>query len=173
MGRRPVRRAQRRRAAADDGIANETVSEAERLEHLLHPWTSFVVVPIFALANAGVALTADGARRRRTPARWRSGWSSAWWSGSRSASPVPRRWPCGCGSPGSPTGVTLAPHLSGSATLAGIGFTVSLFITGLAFDRPDLQDAARLAVLVTSVVAAGLGSAILLVRRRGPRPATD
>ena len=43
----------------------------------------------------------------------------------------------------------------------------------LAFDRPDLQNAARLAVLVTSVVAAGLGSAILLVRRRHLRPATD
>ena len=59
------------------------------------------------------------------------------------------------------------------ATIAGIGFTVSLFITGLAFDRPDLQNAARLAVLVTSVVAAGLGSAVLLVGRRDPRPSTD
>ena len=67
----------------------------------------------------------------------------------------------------------VARQLLGVATIAGIGFTVSLFITGLAFDRPDLQNAARLAVLVTSVVAAGLGSAILLVRRHDPRPATD
>ena len=56
---------------------------------------------------------------------------------------------------------------------AMLAFASGALITALAFDRPDLQNAARLAVLVTSVVAAGLGSAILLVRRRDPRPATD
>ena len=64
-----------------------------------------------------------------------------------------------------PDGLT-SRHVVGVGMIAGIGFTVSLFIAGLAFDRPDLQDAARLAVLVTSVVAAGLGS---LVLSTGPR----
>ena len=59
-----------------------------------------------------------------------------------------------------PDGVTW-PHVAGAATVAGIGFTVSLFITGLAFDSAHLQDAARLAVLAASIAAALAGSAVL------------
>jgi NhaA family Na+:H+ antiporter len=53
--------------------------------------------------------------------------------------------------------------------LGGIGFTVSLFITGLAFEQADLADAAKLAVLVASIVASVIGAGVLLaVRSPGP-----
>ena len=51
--------------------------------------------------------------------------------------------------------------MTGVALLAGIGFTVSLFITGLAFDDPVTQDNAKIGVLTASVLAAGLGSFVL------------
>ena len=147
-------------------IANETVSVAERLQHLLHPLTSFVVVPIFALANAGVRITSDaldapgaGAVALGVAAGLLVGKTV----GIAGATALAVR----SGLARLPEGVTQR-HVFGVAMIAGIGFTVSLFITGLAFDRADLQNAARLAVLVTSVVAAGLGSAVLLTgdRRR-------
>jgi Na+:H+ antiporter, NhaA family len=57
----------------------------------------------------------------------------------------------------------------GVGAVAGIGFTVSLFITGLAYDDARLQDAARLAILATSAVAAVVGSTILAVGVRSGR----
>jgi Na+/H+ antiporter NhaA len=59
-----------------------------------------------------------------------------------------------------------ARHVVGMAGLAGIGFTVSLFITGLAFDDPALVQEAKLGVLAASVLAAALGSIVLLRPRR-------
>jgi NhaA family Na+:H+ antiporter len=60
------------------------------------------------------------------------------------------------------------------AALAGIGFTVSLFVTGLAFPGPELAAEAKLGVIAASLVAAGLGAAILLTgsRRPAPRPSS-
>ena len=67
-------------------VARQSVSVVEWLEHLLHPWTSFVIVPLFALANAGVPVTSDALvaprRRRRSPTASSSGSSSASWSAS-------------------------------------------------------------------------------------------
>ncbi len=152
-------------------IANETVSEAERLQHLLHPITSFIVVPIFALANAGVRLTAealDAPDAGAVALGVAVGLLVGKTVGITGAAALAVRLRLAR----LPEGLTWR-DIAGVATIAGIGFTVSLFITGLAFDRPDLQNAARLAVLVTSVVAAGLGSAVLLAGRRDPRPSAD
>jgi Na+:H+ antiporter, NhaA family len=52
--------------------------------------------------------------------------------------------------------------VAGTATAAGIGFTVSLLITGLAFDTPELQNAARLAIRAASITTALAGTAVLL-----------
>ena len=145
-------------------MATETVSVAERLEHLLHPVTSFVIVPIFALANAGVRITGEVARRPRGRARWRAAWRSACSWARRSGSPGPAPWRCACGLARLPDGLTWR-QIVGVGAVAGIGFTVSLFITGLAYDDARLQDAARLAILATSAVAAVVGSAILAVGR--------
>jgi NhaA family Na+:H+ antiporter len=152
-------------------IANETVSVAERLQLLLHPLTSFVVVPIFALANAGVRLSADALEAPSAGAVALGvavGLLVGKTVGITGAAALAVRLRLAR----LPDGLTWR-DITGVATIAGIGFTVSLFITGLAFDRVDLQNAARLAVLVTSVVAAVVGSLVLLVGRRTPRRSTD
>lgn len=67
-----------------------------------------------------------------------------------------------------PDGVRFG-HVAGGAVLAGVGFTVSLFVADLAFDAPDLVAQAKIGILLGSVVAGVGGVAILLVvRRRGP-----
>ena len=60
------------------------------------------------------------------------------------------------------------PHIAGIAALGGIGFTVSLFIAGLAFDDPQLADAAKLAILAASTLAAIIGAMVLRSVGREP-----
>ena len=143
----------------------ETVSVAERLEHLLHPWTSFVVIPLFALANAGLVLSMDAVRAGLTSSVTLGvalglvagkvvGIAGMSWLAIRlnlAETPVEVEW----------------RHLVGAAAVAGIGFTVSLFITGLAFDDAALVDSARLGVLSGSIVAGILGAFILSFRTPG------
>jgi NhaA family Na+:H+ antiporter len=138
----------------------ESVPVAERLADVLHPWTSYVIVPLFALANAGVELSrhrlADAATSRITigvvvglVVGKLVGVTAAIGVGTRAG-------------PGEvPEGVT-GRHVVGMAALAGIGFTVSLFVAALAFeDDPARLDQAKLGVLAASVTAAALGAVIL------------
>jgi NhaA family Na+:H+ antiporter len=148
-------------------MATETVSVAERLEHLLHPVTSFVIVPIFALANAGVRITghvfeAPGAAA--VGGGVAAGLLVGKTVGIAGASAVAVRLGIGR----LPDGLAWR-QIVGVGAVAGIGFTVSLFISGFAYDDPRLQDAARLAILATSAVAAVVGSAILAVGARSRR----
>ena len=146
--------------------AQEAVSVAERLEHLLHPWTSFAIIPIFALANAGVELNAKLFEAATTSPVTLGivaglvggkllGISGFSWAATRS----------GIGSMPPSMGWN---HVIGAAATAGIGFTVSLFIAGLAFDDPQLVDEARIGILFGSGAAAILGS-LLLRSGRGKR----
>jgi NhaA family Na+:H+ antiporter len=140
-------------------LAKESVSVAERLAHQLHPFTSFVVVPLFALANAGVVLSGDAFSAPATGAVAGGvilglvvgkvvGISAFSWLAVR----------LGWGT--LPAGVAWG-QLVGVATVAGIGFTVSLFIAGLAFDDPALVAAAKVGILAASALAALAGSLIL------------
>ena len=146
-------------------VARESVSPAEHLEELLHPATSFVVLPVFALANAGVELRSgmlSGPGTTRVAVAVIVGLVggkllgilAGAWLGIRlrlAVLPSETRW----------------AHVAGAAALGGIGFTVSLFISGLAFDQAELADAAKLAVLVASVAASVVGACILLAARSG------
>lgn len=148
-------------------VARSTVSVADRLEHLLHPATSFVVVPLFALANAGIAVDARVGRAPGAPAVLLgvglglvvgklAGVTLFSWLAVRcrlGALPEEAGW----------------GHVAGVGALAGVGFTVSLFVAGLAFARPSLEAAAKLGILAGSTVACGLGLAILSVATRGRR----
>ena len=139
-------------------LVKEEVPVAERLENALHPWTSFLVVPLFALANAGVAVSTAALSDALTSAVGGGivlglvvgklvGVTAGSWAAVR----------LGLGR--LPEGVSWA-QLVPVAAVAGIGFTVSLFIGGLAFDDPALRETATLAILVASVLAALLGAAL-------------
>jgi NhaA family Na+:H+ antiporter len=149
-------------------LAKSTVSVTERLQHMLHPLTSYLIVPLFAVANAGVvfqatSLEAPGASDVAVGVGLALvvgkllGVSGAAWLAVRSK----------VGS--LPDGVAW-PHIVGVGGLAGIGYTVSLFIADLAFPKPDLVDAAKLGILAASLAAAVLGVAIL---RLSAGPQTD
>ncbi|MDP8936977.1 MAG: Na+/H+ antiporter NhaA [Actinomycetota bacterium] len=151
--------------AAMTRLAATSVSPAERIEHLLHPWTSFFVVPVFALANAGVAVRSDSFDTTGATAVAVGvalglavgkvvGVTGATWLAVRTG--VGRL----------PEGATW-PMVAGVGTVAGIGFTVSLFVAELAFDPGPLQDAAKIGVLGASALAALAGALVLVRAGRG------
>jgi NhaA family Na+:H+ antiporter len=146
------------RAVSD--AAGSGISVAERLQHALHPLTSFGVIPIFALANAGVALEVgalDESATARLAAAIVVGLVVGKLLGILGATWLAVRWGLGH-LPGDASWAQTA----GIAGVAGIGFTVSLFIAGLAFEAPELETAAKIGVLGASVVAAAVGSLLLL-----------
>ena len=155
-----------------------SVSTVEWLEHVLHPWSSYVIVPIFALANAGIVVSTHTMR-------------AAWHS--------PIMWGVFVGLfVGKPLGVLLASALAtrsgiadrpddttgrqmfGAGTAAGIGFTVALFIAELAFtsgtgpdgraivDVEQVSDA-KMAILAASVLSGVVAFLVLRARPRSSR----
>ncbi len=141
-------------------------SVLEELEERIHPWTSFLVLPIFALANAGVVIggdalgVGDGARVAAAVAL---GLVVGKLVGITVASWLAVRLRIGA----LPEGVGFR-SVVGIAALAGIGFTVSLFIAALAYDDPLLVESAKLGILGGSVVSAAIGVAILAPGGRHP-----
>jgi protein-disulfide isomerase len=150
--------------SAQQSVAS-AISPNDRLQYRLHPWTSFVIVPLFALANAGIHvdgdLLADAATSPITlgilvgyvvgkPV----GILGSAWLGSRPWLGNLRRslsWPV----------------IAGGGTVAGIGFTVSLLISSLAFHGRDLEEA-KLGVLGAAVVATLLAWGVFRVVARLP-----
>ena len=139
--------------------ARETIPITDRLLHILHPWTAFVILPIFALANGGVELSASGLADAAT-SPITIGIVVGLVAGKCIGIVVATRIAVGFGIGSLPDGVTWR-MVTGVALLGGIGFTVSLFITGLAFEDHGLQDAAKIGVLTASVLAAIAGSVVL------------
>jgi Na+/H+ antiporter NhaA len=148
------------------GALRSAVSPNERLQTLWHPWTSYAIVPLFALANAGVHLSGDFLGRAYT-SRVTLGillgyvvgkpvgivgstWLAARFSRGRLRPPV--GW----------------ASVAGAATIAGIGLTVSLLISSLAFHGADLAEA-KVGVLSAAVLAAALTWLLVLGTRRLPR----
>ncbi|HEX5040085.1 MAG TPA: Na+/H+ antiporter NhaA [Candidatus Limnocylindria bacterium] len=129
------------------------VSPNERLQHALHPWSSFVIVPLFALANAGLDLSPEllgGALQSPLVIGIIAGLvvgktvgiSSGAWLASRpwlGGSPLAVGW----------------PSIVAASSVAGIGFTMSLLIAELSYTEP-LLDEAKLGILAASTVAAAL-----------------
>ncbi|MEC8828608.1 MAG: Na+/H+ antiporter NhaA [Actinomycetota bacterium] len=140
-------------------LAQESVPLTERLENMLHPFTAFLIIPIFALANAGIELSGD---------KISDAASSNVTLGIVLGLVV-----------GKPLGITLFawvatrfgfalpegvhwPQFVGMGFAAGIGFTVSIFVAGLAFESSAVTDLAKIGILIASLVAAVL--ALLLMR---------
>ncbi|MEZ0268513.1 MAG: Na+/H+ antiporter NhaA [Phycisphaerae bacterium] len=145
-------------------LTRGTERPGERFERLLRPWVSFIVLPVFALANTGVPLTGEAlAAVTSSPAAWGIvvaltlgklvGVFGATWLAVKMR--ISDR----------PEGVTWQ-HIAGASILAGIGFTVSIFIAELAFKEGRMLDGAKLAVLAASVIAAIAGAGYLIVTGR-------
>lgn len=140
-------------------LAIGTESPLERLERKVHPWSAFVVLPLFALVNAGVSLSPAGiAEAARSPVALGivlglvlgklAGIFAASWLAVK------------LGIARLPEGVGWR-HIAGAAQLAGIGFTVSLFITELAYADEATIAAAKIGILFASVAAGAIGYALL------------
>jgi NhaA family Na+:H+ antiporter len=132
---------------------------AHRMEHALHPWVMYLVMPVFAFFNAGVAFEGSLSKALSQPA------SLGVFLGLVVGKPV---------------GITLFSwiavrlrwaalpdhvgwrHIAGAACIGGIGFTMSLFIAGLAFEGPLLA-AGKIGILVASATAAAIGALVLRV----------
>ncbi len=148
-------------------LAQESVPLTERLENLLHPFTAFMIIPIFALANAGIELNSDTIA-------------------DAAASNVTLGILLGL-VVGKPVGITLFTwvatrfgfalpddvnwaQFTGMGLAAGIGFTVSIFVAGLAFEDHAIIDLAKIGILMASLIAA---VAALLLLRYGKRAAPN
>lgn len=135
--------------------ATHTAAPLQRLEQLMHPFTTFIVLPLFALANAGVTLTGYdlgeillepvtvGVFLGLLVGKPLGVFSFAWLTVRLGLADLPSgiRW----------------PHIVGAGILAGIGFTMSLFVSNLAFRGTLLRAEAKLSILITSLAAGVLG----------------
>jgi NhaA family Na+:H+ antiporter len=147
-------------------LSAESQPPLDRLEHRLLPWTTFLIVPVFALANAGVRVTWDdlsGAFSEPVTLGVMLGLVVGKPVGIVLFALLAIRF--GVGKP--PAGATTAQIL-GVAVLGGIGFTVALFVTELAFEPGVLADQAKIGILAASAVAGTVG--YLFLRAVG-RPA--
>jgi Na+/H+ antiporter NhaA len=146
--------------AATRGL-RESISINERLQTEVGPYVSFVVLPLFALANAGVRLDTDSVLAAlQSSLTWGivAGLVIGKFIGITGATWFMQRTGLGQLAPGG----TLR-RISGGAALSGIGFTISLFIVDLAIPEPARQDQARIGVLLASALAFFLGWAIFRV----------
>jgi len=142
-----------------DELLNSTESASERLTRQLNDWVSFLVLPLFALANAGVTFSAGAWRELATS---RVAWGIV--AGLVLGKPLGI---IGFAFAAVRSGVARLPksvnwkQLTAVGTLAGIGFTVSIFISSLAFEDEAHLMEAKAAVLGASVVAGILGYVLL------------
>ena len=158
-------------------VAHEGLSPLERLEEAMAPIAAFFVVPLFALANAGIRITGDSISDAVSS-------NIAWgifldlllgkFGGILLASALAIRFRIAI----KPPSLTWM-HLAGAALLAGIGFTVAIFIANLSFDLDDPSgatslEAAKMGIFAASIIAALLGYAVLRIatgRRSAPTEA--
>jgi Na+/H+ antiporter NhaA len=137
------------RAAANS--LRESISINERLQSAYAPYVAFVILPLFALANAGVELSPEIlAAALTSPLTWGivAGLVAGKLLGVLGSTALLKLFRLGEFGPG----LTL-DRLAGGAALCGIGFTISLFIVDLAIADPDAQNEARVGVLAASVIA--------------------
>jgi len=142
-----------------------------RLEHALHPWVAFAIVPIFALANAGVRIEGDVGEIAGN--RVTLGVVLGLVLGKQLGITLFAWLAVRAGVTSLPEGVSW-PQVYGAGWLAGIGFTMSLFVADLAFagaGEAELLTAAKLGILAASAVAGGVGW--LIISRTAPRRGDD
>ncbi|MBC8087169.1 MAG: Na+/H+ antiporter NhaA [Phycisphaerae bacterium] len=133
----------------------------QRMEHELHGYVAFLIMPLFAIANAGVSFGGLAAAVQ-SPVVW--GLSLGLIVGKPLGITVASLLAVRMGAADLPNGVSWR-HLHGAGWLGGIGFTMSLFIAGLAFVDATMLDTAKLGILGASVIAGVVGYALLRTAR--------
>ncbi len=147
----------------DDG----SISYIEYLQVKLHPYSSLIIVPIFAMANTGVVITEDSLRAATSSV-------IAWgiFVGLVVGKPL---GVLASALAASKARIAQLPEdasigkLAATGSAAGIGFTVALFIADLAFENQELQNIAVVAIIAASVVSALLSSLIFTIYRSSPK----
>jgi NhaA family Na+:H+ antiporter len=138
-------------------LSMDAETPLQKVEYLLHPWVAFVIMPIFALANAGIIIGSDFFTSIMNPVSMGvaigllagkfAGVLMATWLMVKFGAQLPAKakW----------------KQIIGVALLAGVGFTMSLFISGLAFTHPEMVDQAKYGILLASLLAGVLGVVVL------------
>ncbi len=129
-----------------------------RLEHALHPWVSYTILPLFAFANAGVRLSAVSLHSFAQPVTL--GIIAGLFLGKQAGITLFTFLPIMMGMASKPKDATWL-HLYGVSLLAGIGFTMSLFIGGLAFGEGEYFAQAKVGIIAGSLLSAVAGYAVL------------
>ena len=152
-----------------DTIHSRIESPADKLLRSVEPWSSYFVLPVFALANAGVAWSSgvfheDGRLILAIVLGLVVGkpigiWTTAWLAERSGLAEKPEAYSW--------------RQLAGAGALGGIGFTMSLFIAGLAFAEPAEHAAAKIAIFIASIIAAAVGTLILYPRREEENYASE
>jgi len=136
----------------------------QKIEHALHPYVAFLIMPLFALANSGILIGADFFSAVLNPV------SIGVAAGLVFGKFIGILLFCFLMVK---LGIARLPeysnwtHMTGVALLAGIGFTMSLFISGLAFSNPEYGEQAKYGILIASVLAGVLGTVVLRRTRQG------
>ncbi len=141
-------------------VCEQVQAPLQKMEHALHGWVAFAIMPIFAFANAGVAVSASSLGSESFPVLL--GILLGLTLGKPIGILVATWLAVRVGIAELPQGVAW-PHMLGVGVLAGMGFTMSLFIASLAFADPALLATAKLAILLASLMAGGVG--FILLRR--------
>jgi len=139
-------------------LSQDAETPLQKIEYSLHPWVAFVIMPVFALANAGMHIGSDffvllgnpvslGVSIGLVAGKFIGVFGATWLAVRLKWSELPYRagW----------------KHIIGIALLAGVGFTMSLFISGLAFDVPEMITEAKYGILLASLVS-GTGGILFL-----------
>ena len=145
-------------------LSRGTEGPMERLERIVHPWVSFAVLPLFALANAGIVFTSetlsDAASSRVT-----LGVAAGLLLGNP-LGVLGMTWLAVRLGVGQLPAAVGWRHVLGAGFLAGIGFTVAIFVSGIAFDDPAVVDQAKMGVFGASLIAGVVGYAFLRIGGR-------
>lgn len=152
-------------------LCEEVQSPLQKLEHILHPWVGYVILPLFALANAGVTFSPEGPLVTLTHpigigvvlglffGKQLGITAFSWLAVKMGLAELPQgvRWPL----------------IYGASILGGIGFTMSLFISVLAFQSPQYITDAKMGVLIASLLSALVGMAVLWNQLRNQAPLAE
>jgi Na+:H+ antiporter, NhaA family len=140
------------------GISQDAETPLQKVEHNLHPWVAFTIMPLFALSNAGVIISRDFFSTILNPVSVGiiTGLVIGKFIGVLGFSWLMIKW-----GPAALPDKSSWRHIVGIALLAGVGFTMSLFVTGLAFTDQQLIEQAKAGILLGSLISGAAGLFLL------------